>query len=35
MSTARSRAAGDTHPGLQRDKNEDRFFFDEATASSA
>jgi serine/threonine protein phosphatase PrpC len=30
MSTARSRAAGDTHPGLQRDNNEDRFFFDEA-----
>jgi PPM family protein phosphatase len=30
MSTARSRAAGDTHPGLQRDQNEDRFFFDEA-----
>ncbi|MEO5821915.1 MAG: protein phosphatase 2C domain-containing protein, partial [Vicinamibacteraceae bacterium] len=30
MSTARSRAAGDTHPGLQREQNEDRFFFDEA-----
>ena len=30
MSTVRSRAAGDTHPGLQRDQNEDRFFFDEA-----
>jgi len=31
MSTApRNRAAGDTHPGLQRDNNEDRFFFDEA-----
>jgi serine/threonine protein phosphatase PrpC len=30
MSTARLRAAGDTHPGLQRDNNEDRFFFDEA-----
>ena len=30
MGTARSRAAGDTHPGLQRDQNEDRFFFDEA-----
>jgi serine/threonine protein phosphatase PrpC len=29
MSTARSRAAGDTHPGLQREQNEDRFFFDE------
>ena len=28
--TARLRAAGDTHPGLQRDNNEDRFFFDEA-----
>jgi serine/threonine protein phosphatase PrpC len=28
--TARSRAAGDTHPGLQREQNEDRFFFDEA-----
>jgi serine/threonine protein phosphatase PrpC len=30
MGTARTRAAGDTHPGLQRDQNEDRFFFDEA-----
>ena len=30
MTTARSRAAGDTHPGLQREQNEDRFFFDEA-----
>jgi serine/threonine protein phosphatase PrpC len=30
MTTARTRAAGDTHPGLQRDQNEDRFFFDEA-----
>ena len=30
MITARSRAAGDTHPGLQREQNEDRFFFDEA-----
>ncbi len=30
MSTARSRAAGDTHPGLQREQNEDTFFFDEA-----
>ena len=26
----RSRAAGDTDPGLQREQNEDRFFFDEA-----
>ena len=25
----RVRAAGDTHPGLQRDQNEDRFFFDD------
>ena len=30
MGTARSRAAGDTDPGLQREQNEDRFFFDEA-----
>ena len=30
MATARSRAAGDTDPGLQREQNEDRFFFDEA-----
>ena len=30
MAAPRSRAAGDTHPGLQRDQNEDRFFFDEA-----
>ena len=30
MTIARSRAAGDTHPGLQREQNEDRFFFDEA-----
>jgi serine/threonine protein phosphatase PrpC len=30
MSIARLRAAGDTHPGLQREQNEDRFFFDEA-----
>jgi PPM family protein phosphatase len=29
MSTARNRAAGDTHPGLQREQNEDTFFFDE------
>ena len=29
MATARSRAAGDTDPGLQREQNEDRFFFDE------
>jgi PPM family protein phosphatase len=29
MTIARSRAAGDTHPGLQREQNEDRFFFDE------
>ncbi len=27
--SARSRAAADTHPGLQRDQNEDRFFFDD------
>jgi PPM family protein phosphatase len=30
MSTARTRAAGDTHPGLQREQNEDTFFFDES-----
>jgi serine/threonine protein phosphatase PrpC len=30
MATPRSRAAGDTDPGLQREQNEDRFFFDEA-----
>jgi serine/threonine protein phosphatase PrpC len=29
MGTVRSRAAGDTDPGLQREQNEDRFFFDE------
>jgi serine/threonine protein phosphatase PrpC len=29
MTTARLRAAGDTHAGLQRDNNEDRFFFDD------
>jgi PPM family protein phosphatase len=29
MTTTRVRAAGDTHPGLQRDQNEDRFFFDD------
>ena len=27
--TERRRAAGDTHPGLQRANNEDRFFFDD------
>jgi serine/threonine protein phosphatase PrpC len=30
MAAPRSRAAGDTDPGLQREQNEDRFFFDEA-----
>jgi PPM family protein phosphatase len=30
MGAPRSRAAGDTDPGLQREQNEDRFFFDEA-----
>src|SRR5262245_34282200 len=29
MTSPRLRAAGDTHAGLQRDNNEDRFFFDD------
>jgi serine/threonine protein phosphatase PrpC len=29
MTAPRLRAAGDTHAGLQRDNNEDRFFFDD------
>ncbi|HEY8549802.1 MAG TPA: protein phosphatase 2C domain-containing protein [Vicinamibacterales bacterium] len=29
MTAPRVRAAGDTHPGLQRTNNEDRFFFDD------